>query len=271
MGLMDLPIDEVLSEALRLEIVHDLGNFTVALFGSIESAEEARLYFAGSGTLVAVEDRDYILTAAHVWSTLREYPLIGITSQRENQQDRCLMETSAIADITIGPEKPEKWGPDLSFLRVPPLYAAKLRTNRAFYNLLKIRRIQPDHDHIETWVVMGAPAVYGQFSAKHADLTIAGFFSLVEQGHERNGFDYLDLGVAMVQPDVPSTFGGISGGGLWKVLVFEAEEGQYKWLRSIQGVVFYQTEVAAGRRFVRSHGRRSIYETLGIKEPALPT
>lgn len=86
---------------LRERIVRDIGTFTVALFGVFESKEGDRLQLGGTGTLVAVADSHYILTAAHVWEKVpRTARMVGITL-RENADHRFLMEAKAI--VPLGP------------------------------------------------------------------------------------------------------------------------------------------------------------------------
>jgi hypothetical protein len=50
---------------LQDKIVHNLGNFTVALLGI--SDHPKRLELAGTGTLIYIDGAHYILTARHVW------------------------------------------------------------------------------------------------------------------------------------------------------------------------------------------------------------
>jgi hypothetical protein len=51
---------------LRDKIVRNLGDYTVALFG-ISGPPKERLQLAGTGTLVVVDGKYFILTALQVW------------------------------------------------------------------------------------------------------------------------------------------------------------------------------------------------------------
>lgn len=175
------------------EIVRRIGDFSVAVFAI---GEGHPLKLGGSGTLVAVADSHYLLTAAHVWEkVLKDSEEIAITLQ-EDQDHSFGIRTDAITTATVGPELPEEWGPDLCFLRVPPDFVRRIEAYRTFYNLSKRKEdglsSAPDVDE-GWWVLMGAPAATGHFTPNHASLEITGYFTVVERLHQRGDFDYVDL------------------------------------------------------------------------------
>lgn len=250
------------SSGLRDRIVRDIGNFTVGLFGVFESTEGDRLQLGGTGTLVAVADTHYILTAAHVWEkVLKSARMVGITL-KENTDHRYLMKAEEL--VPFGPPKPDtwdEWGPDLTFLRVPPERVGSITVYRTFYNLMKPGQTEPEVDHLLTWVLMGSPHALGKFTQTHADLQISGFFMQVNSPRQarRGDFDYLDFDVDVSLPGVPEDFGGVSGGGLWNVLIWRsASTGEIDWLEILEGVAFRQSALANGHRTIRCHGQQSI-------------
>lgn len=195
-------------------IVRDIGSFTVALFGVFELEEGERLQLAGTGTLVSVAESHYILTARHVWeNVLKAARKVGIT-QRENTDHRYLMDAREI--VPFGPAQPatwDEWGPDLTFLRVPPERVGSISVHRVFYNLTKPKQTTLDVDHIEAQVLMGTPEASGQFTQTHADIQINGLFTQVDPRRETHGnFDYLDFDVDVSFPGLPEHFGG----GEWR-------------------------------------------------------
>lgn len=249
------------SSGLRDEIVHGIGNFTVALFGVFDTTDGDQLRLGGTGTLVSVAGSHYILTAWHVWEkVLRRARKIGITL-KENMEHQFLMETQEI--VQSGPQEPgawDEWGPDLTFLRVPPERVGSINVYRVFYNLTKPRQSTPDADHIETQVLMGTPAALGTLTPTHADLQINGLFMQVGTAlRVRGDFDYLDFDVDVSLPGSPVDFGGVSGGGLWTVLIYRsASTGKIAWLTRLEGVAFHQSALANGHRIIRCHGPQSI-------------
>lgn len=88
------------------------------------------------------------------------------------------------------------------------------------------------------------------------------FISAVQRTHEHNGYDYFDLGANLQLPGVPSSFVGVSGGGLWQINLSMAKSGTISWdgKRYFRGVAFWESEKTDGHRMIRSHGPKSIFE-----------
>lgn len=78
---------------------------------------------------------------------------------------------------------------------------------------------------------------------------------------ERDGYRYAELGVEYAShEDLPGTFGGVSGGGLWHIDVSKAADGTYKVSEPIlAGVAFYQTAVVNQQRMIRCHAGDAVY------------
>lgn len=148
----------------------------------------------------------------------------------------------------------------MTFLRVPAECVGSICVHRTFYNLTKPRQTTLDVDHLETRVLMGTPEALGKFTQTHADLQINGLFTQVDAPrHTRGDFDYLDFDVEVSFPGIPQDFGGVSGGGWWKVLIHRSvSTGAIDWLRILEGVAFHQSALANGRRIIRCHSQQSI-------------
>lgn len=78
---------------------------------------------------------------------------------------------------------------------------------------------------------------------------------------ERDGYRYAELGIHHDGPDtLPSTFGGVSGGGLWRVEVTaNPKEGYIASDPVLSGVAFYETEVIGHQGQIRCHAGDAIY------------
>jgi len=62
---------------------------------------------------------------------------------------------------------------------------------------------------------------------------------------------------------MPKDFGGFSGGGLWRVLVYcSPKTGKVDWASRLWGVVFWQFPIANDHRIIRAHGPKSILSGL---------
>lgn len=249
------------SAELRQRMVCDIGTFTIALFAVYDSKEGDVLELAGTGTLVAVAGSHFILTAAHVWKKkLKSAAKMGITLPAEINH-RYLIDIQCI--VPVGPEAPpiwNEWGPDIILLQVPAEYVGEIKARRDFYEAAVDGNMSVTVDCLETHVLMGTPEASGKFTRTHADVEINGILPLnVKSYIEREGFDYSDLEIDISTAGAPESFGGVSGGGLWKILVYQSQEsGKIEWRRSLEGVAFYQSDAKDGNRIVRCHGPKSI-------------
>ena len=141
---------------------------------------------------------------------------------------------------------------------------------RAFYNLTKPRQTTLDVDYVEARVLMGTPEASAEFTQTHADhLQINGLFLDVHPPRETRGdFDYLDFDVDVSFPGLPEHFGGVSGGGLWKLLIYcSTSTGEIRWLWVPEGVAFHQSALANRHRIIRCHGQQSILAALQVARP----
>jgi hypothetical protein len=254
---------------LRERIVLDVGSFTVALLSVTGSGPAEKLQFAGTGTLVTDKVSHYILTAKHVWDEILDKAVkgakpvgVGITL-RPDREHKFFIPREAI--VPIGPAAPpqwNEWGPDLVFLRVPPAFLGRINAVKVFYPIdgfSKIKTEQEVHAR-ELHLLMGTPKEKGQYTETFADLQIIGMpQNIISQSHEKDGWDYLDLEMDLSLPNIPQSFGGVSGGGLWKVLVYRRPgSSKTSWMATLEGVAFHQSDPENDHRIVRCHGMNSI-------------
>jgi hypothetical protein len=247
------------TSGLRDRIVRSLGDFTVALFG-ISGRPNETLRFAGTGTLVLAEGRHFILTALHVWEeVLKSADRIGIT-MKENVVHRTVIERGAV--VPDGPPKPKawsEWGPDIVLLSVPTEDVGRISAYRSFWNLAG--RVDVNAEVLEVRILMGTPAALGTITETNADLQIHGMFLGPETLQTESDFDYLDYEIDHSLPGVPQKLGGVSGGGVWQVYLYWAEE-KVDWKMSLHGVAFYGLQISAKNSILRCHGPISIHKTL---------
>ena len=86
----------------------------------------------------------------------------------------------------------------------------------------------------------------------------------VEREYTSKGYDYLEI-VAKYKlgRDLPISFWGTSGGGLWQVQLLESAKRELEIKEMIlSGVAFYQFEKNDNRRIIKCHGRQSVYKTV---------
>jgi hypothetical protein len=248
---------------LRQRIVRNLGSSTVALFAVFNSGGVDLLKLAGTGTLVVVGDFYGILTAAHVWKdVLKSAAKMGITLTDNISHKRLIdIETIVPTILKAYGSKWDEWGPDLALLRIPSEFVGGINPFQVFEEL-KAPGKPLNVDCLECWVAMGTPEELGSFTQYHAEVQISGDF--VEPQYHSNGeHDYYDFQVDTTRPGMPKDFGGFSGGGLWRVLVYSSPvTGNIDWAQRLKGVVFWQFPIVNGDRVIRCHGPNSILAML---------
>jgi hypothetical protein len=260
------------------EVALELQHYFVPIFVLLPQNPSPNLRLIGSGTLLEIEGTHHILTAAHVWHEAKGADQIGLALT--NYRSRFLIRRDAIASKELWSSEDSQWGPDLALLEIPPPFVSTIAAHKSFLNLSQQRTTFASRQPVtgkELWAVTG---MVGEFSKVQnsqeeriidADIQARAFFSVLQQTHEHNEYDYIDLS-AKDLTGVPSSFGGVSGGGLWDIYLSITKSGEIIWdeKRHFRGVAFWQSAVSNGRRVIRCHGPKSIFKTawtlLGLSE-----
>src|SRR6202050_3878053 len=248
------------------QIARDSSIHTVTLFALSASSSGDVLKLAGTGTLIAYKEANYILTASHVWrDVLEKADRLGITL-REIYDHRCLMETETI--VASGPAMPNawnEWGPDIVFLRIPTVRVGEIKAFRAFHRLPSEEKSWPKGEHTEARLLVGVPEALGTYKQNHASVQMMHLWVAPPTHHARNGFDYLDVEARLPLPSKVESFGGMSGGGLWKVKIYsDPVTGKIDSEAILDGMAFWARDVKDGSGVVRCHGPESIRSALTV-------
>lgn len=247
------------TSGLAERIGRDIGSFSTALLSVTGSGENEELRLCGSGSLVSVGGTAYILSATHVWKKMESAAGVGITLDQEDVDHRFFIRTGAI--IPYGPElvsDRDPWGPDMKLLKIPSEDAEKLRGSKRFYPLTLDLPESPNLSSLEIWMLMGSPAEQSARLPKHVSLTMNGIFATIRSEYNFGGLDYLDLDMDTTFPGIPKRFFGVSGGGLWSVLLYGSPEGQIRWIPTLVGMACWQLPLQDHIRPVRCLGAKSI-------------
>ena len=234
---------------------------------SKEHYEEANLI--GSGTFIRVDKVYGILTAYHVAATIRGCSQLGLVITLG--EHRYNLETEHLHIIDIAKPSEASEGPDLSFIRLPDYSLGTLRARKSFYNLSFHREkvLQNPLDYrFGLWMPLGFPEELTKIGESVNGFSILKDFHMlggatgIENAYVRGDYDYLEVSCHYRKDEeLPMSFGGFSGGGLWQVPLLELEKDNIKHQEIIlSGVIFYQTKVRNSRRNIKCHGRRSIYK-----------
>ena len=260
------------AQALWNTLARGAQMYSTPLFALSKTAQGDLLKLAGSGTLLAKGDTQYILTAAHVWhEMLKSADYVGVTL-REVYDHTCLLETASI--VPYGPERPASWGawgPDLILLGIPAVRVGEIKAFKVFYEMDAGLSAMVTYDRNETYLLAGTPVVLGSYTQNHASVQLLGMWVGTPQLYTHEGWDYFDVKAALHPPSEANTFGGVSGGGLWRVQIYSAPEtDRVESAVALEGVAFYELGTTKGEGIIRCHGIQSIREALdkfGSPEP----
>jgi hypothetical protein len=225
-------------------------------------------HLIGSGTFVSVGDCSGILTAQHVVEVIDEPCEIGLILIEGAHRPTIDRQHLEILEIAKPPIKGE--GPDLAFIRLPDQKAREVAHFKHFYNLGFDRDemlLSPPERDATVWFVCGIPDEWTSDLAPEAGfLQVKSFYGECGAGganriYTEDGYDYVDSWVQYTDEAIlPSTFGGISGGGLWQVPYSGGPPGEVEPLRYLlAGMPFAQSPIENGLRSIICHGWRSVY------------
>lgn len=235
----------------------------------------------GSGIFVKYESRYGILTAYHVAHggaspfdfAIGSNDAVGLSLT--NMQHAFYIETDMLRPHSIGIPRCEEEGPDMIFLEIlDQEKVGTIKATRSFWDIrvdYKQRINELCQSKSCIWAVSGVPELWidktersGNFDKPLVLYNLIGF-GAAEKWFEKNGFDYFDIVADLsTENELPSSFGGMSGGGVWAI-PWRTHQGSNAITLDtpiLAGVIFYQTAMSSGQRIIRAHGAKSIYQNL---------
>ncbi len=253
--------DHIALTEIPQDLLDELRERVWVYTASAFALEGGRPAYVGTVTCVAAAGQSYLLTAAHVWRRLR-----GDRFALSLAADRLLVPVRKdLVEPTVLGTTESEWGPDLALVRLPDLVARGISQVKAFYNIDKRRFPSGERPPYETglWAVIGAPAEQSVVEEEEVILKVSLLASVVASPQERDGFDYVDLSYYHVgRLDLPGSYGGISGAGLWHLPISRSPSGAVRWSGEarLEGVAFYQQPAGTQEGVIRCHGRKSLYD-----------
>ncbi len=176
----------------------------------------------GSGVLVRIGNVRGILTCAHVEAHLQKLGAVGVVGfSRPNAFQAATLDIGDAHTLVFGKPPWTKSDPDICFIILSPDQGAALESRFIFLdgdlNLTKYH--QPSPSDIIAHAVCGLVEEFSGPTVREAALVGTGLKAVLTPGRviEANGhislFECLESNI----PDLPTSFGGTSGGGLWLV------------------------------------------------------
>lgn len=269
--MIEVPFSNIPKDLLEL-ISTSLHSYSTVL---IKIPKDARapedLQQIGSGTLVSIGNLFGILTARHVSRELEEEPCeLGLAMFLDEHVYSIPREY--LNFVPSPTAKDESKGPDISLI-ILPSNIGTIKSLKSFYDLnfhkQELLTAPPQLDS-GAWFLCGTPAEGTKTGKSEKGFRGTTSFygtcglTIARREYPSGEYDYIEVGAHYDEKtDTPLTLGGMSGGGLWQVLIRKLENGEFeptKYLLS--GVIFYQSKLENQHRIIKCHGRRSIYKTM---------
>lgn len=229
----------------------------------------------GSGVLVSVGNVFGILTAAHVLAALPATGEISLVTfpRKPKKLQNMNLNMSYTERLSFGGPDWGSIGPDIAFLRLTNDVVGTLKSSNSFRNLDIAATTRPppepkskqffnailgvidERTHVEESEKIGF--IIKKFEASFMDGNISEIQTLED-------FDYCKFlprnGESAV---LPTNFGGMSGGGIWRVYYDgKPNEKLFTVEARLWGICYYQSELINGSRIISGHGPNSIYEII---------
>jgi hypothetical protein len=214
-------------------ILAHISNFAVGLVLTKEGAGSEVL---GSGVLISIEGRRGILTCGHVAEAYEKRPEIGLirflagTPQSAQRRILKLSDTQTIIMRSSDAFDESKEVLDLAFTQLLPDDASSIGSQGGiFLNIEKNRSkmvsaAPAEGTHVDA--ILGLVAEFSQQPFVQGKELISPMRGVLHTGHicaQENGLltvDAMDYNLH----ELPKCFGGMSGGGLWRVYFIEDEK-----------------------------------------------
>lgn len=224
----------------------------------------------GSGTLIKFGNFKGILTCAHVLDEILREEEVGLLlfTVRPDEIQSMRLTRANLQEHTFfrgGPSWVEQ-GPDLAFIRLSPDIMANIESRASVINGDR-QRAQFNSGEPERYamasVVFGVVQEFTGATVKSGGLATTPFRGFLSKGNivdvnEAHGLDLFRLQPVPDEADLPTSYEGTSGGGLWQLYL--RADGSVIQLR-LAGVAFYQKKIGDELHII-GHGPHSIYHTL---------
>ena len=225
----------------------------------------------GSGTFVRVGDIYGILTANHVAKNLDGECFLGLALLRD--EDNFKIHKSFIKIIDIGIPNTNGYGPDIAFIMFNDTHRSDIARYKDFYPLCQNRDealSYPPPLDVGFWAACGTPqeriTLEDSASSFSAAISMQLYcaFGGVEREYIKDDYDYFEMDADYAKAkNVPHSFKGMSGGGLWQIPITFTDDNNIIVNRYLlSGVAFWQSNQSERKSFLRFHARKSIYENM---------
>jgi hypothetical protein len=225
----------------------------------------------GSGTLIQAGEKKGILTAQHVVDSTSFLRAERIGFSLKDRPHKFHIDKGSLDIIRFGNEQREIKEPDIAYLGLLSPEIGWIDSIKSFWNLGSniddALAIDTSSD-LGMWVIYGCPDEYTEivdinstFEKTISFMAISGASGIVKTRFDKGGLDYIDVSLTYDNEErLPSTFGGVSGGGLWHVVLCESKERNIfsRW-PTFCGIAFAESPIVDNERLIHCYGPETIY------------
>jgi hypothetical protein len=271
--------------SLHQEVGRQLGDYSVAI-AQLRQDDSATFRVLGSGTCVIRAGVYGILTAHHCLHACTPEITLGKGGADKlvfiaRLGRTILVPQEKLVERILARPKNSQYGPDLTFIEIP--LGPSLASLKAIVSFWRLDR--NPHEVMRKYCIDRAYIANLGYLENRSETKIIGKQiqpNIVEYSavgallkgdiEHRGGWDYINsLCDFRAFPHLPSTFGGMSGGGIWAVLLKLKQDGQTEVHDfALVGVIFFQTEKRRNRRILRGHFVHSIYRHAWRRQSSQP-
>lgn len=216
-----------MSEEIADAVLDKVKHFTIG-FGRAGEEPAAK----GSGVLIRHGSLHGILTCAHVDKYLRELkrPVGLVRLNRGLAQQSATLNLDEVFSYAAGHEPWTMEGEDIAFIHLPPHLIGNIARDCTFLDVEKnFSKPEPDDSSslIQVHSVFGLVEQFTGATARQNGRATTSLKGVLTSGVLRE-FDALTATLECFEEnisDLPPSFGGTSGGGLWRVYVRRREDG----------------------------------------------
>jgi hypothetical protein len=189
----------------------------------------------GTGVLIKHGEMHGILTCAHVDKQLRQskQPVGLVRFNRGLAQQSGTLNMDEILSYAAGEEPWTKGGDDISFIHLPPHLIGNIAKDCVFLDAEKnFSKSEPDDRSslIQVHSVFGLVEQFTGTTTRQSGRATTLLRGVLTSGALRD-FDALTATLECFEenlPELPDSFGGTSGGGLWRLYVHKRNDGSFE-------------------------------------------
>lgn len=226
----------------------------------------------GTGSLIFLRGKHFLLTAGHVWEAFLSETNIYIQRVEGITHSYFIPKAAltATAFEEFGAEITDQ-SRDLVLLEIPTPIVREIEATHSFHAIAQEKQ-EPENDDLKwqpDYIAMGTPGVLSHEEPDGRYFEMRGFWC-----HPCEYVEMEDQDFVVVRPHQEEEadlkkityFGGMSGGGFWEVLYYNDENGKIDFNVRFLGVVFWQDV-----DLLRCQGRKTLSSLVKLLKSDEPT